>query len=107
MSDDATLIRARHRDGRTQVKVLMSHPMESGHRKDEGGQTLPAWFIREVEVRCRDRLVLKARWGPSVSRNPYLEFTLRGFEVGDRIVVRWLDNRGRQREDGALIQALT
>jgi sulfur-oxidizing protein SoxZ len=101
----ATLIRARYREGRTLVRVLMSHPMESGHRQDESGQTVPAWHIREVEVRCQGTLVLRARWGPSVSRDPYLEFTLRQAQVGDRIAVKWVDNRGDMRVDEAGVEA--
>lgn len=99
-----TLIRARHRDGRTRVRVLMSHPMESGHRQDEAGRLIPAWHIVDVELRCEGQPVLRSRWGPSVSRDPYLECTLRQARVGDRIEVRWRDNRGETRTDSARVE---
>ncbi|HMR79022.1 MAG TPA: thiosulfate oxidation carrier complex protein SoxZ, partial [Polyangiaceae bacterium] len=32
------------------VRVLMSHEMETGQRKDSSGKPIPAWFIQEVTV---------------------------------------------------------
>lgn len=100
-----TLIRARLRDGRTLVRVLMSHVMESGHRQDGQGGTVPAWHIREVELRCRGERVLRARWGPSVSRDPYLELTLTQARIGDPIEVSWVDSRGERRVDVGTVEA--
>ena len=102
---DPSLIRARHTPGRTLVRVLMSHVMESGQRKDAEGKTVPAWHIRDVEVRWKGQVALQARWGPSVSRDPYLEFTLRQAQVGDRIAVRWTDNHGESRTDEGVVES--
>lgn len=104
-SSQPSLVRARHKQGRTLVRVLMSHPMESGQRKDAEGKSIPAWHIREVDVRWQGQGVLQARWGPSVSRDPYLEFTLLQARVGDRIAVRWTDNRGESRRDEGVVEA--
>lgn len=87
----------------TEVKVLMSHEMETGQRKDAQGQTIPAWFIQNVTVSCNGRAVLAAQWGPAVAKNPFLAFTFKGGAKGDRILVTWTDNRGDTRSDEAPI----
>ena len=38
---DPMRIRANNKDGVTEVRVLMSHVMESGARKDAAGATIP------------------------------------------------------------------
>lgn len=92
-------IRAVSKDDVTEVRVLMSHPMESGQRKDGAGKPIPAHFITEVTVRHNGRVVLGADFGPAVSRDPYLSFKFRGGAKGDKVVVSWLDNRGATRSD--------
>jgi sulfur-oxidizing protein SoxZ len=81
----------------------MTHEMESGQRKDAAGRTIPAWHITDVTVSLNGRPVMTAAWGPSVSKNPYLQFTLRGARPGDRIGVAWKDNRGATRSDEAAV----
>ena len=101
---ESTRIRAQAVGDKATVRVLMSHEMESGQRKDADGKLVPAWHIRDVEVRWKGQGVLQARWGPSVSRDPYLEFTLLQARVGDRIAVRWTDNRGESRVDEGVVE---
>lgn len=96
-------IRAQTTGDRTVVRVLMAHEMESGQRKDANGKAVPAWFIREVGVALNGRSVLSAQWGPAVAKTPFLQFSLRGAKPGDRITVTWLDNRGDNRSDEALV----
>lgn len=83
----------------TEVKVLMSHEMETGQRKDAQGQTIPAWFIQTVTVTWNDKTVLSAQWGTAVSKNPFLSFKFKGGARGDKITVSWTDSRGDARTD--------
>jgi sulfur-oxidizing protein SoxZ len=85
------------------VRVLMTHEMESGQRKDAAGKAVPAHFIREVSVRHNGRPVLTAQWGPAVSKNPYLQFAFAGGKPGDRIQVSWVDTAGDTRSDETTI----
>lgn len=85
------------------VRVLISHPMESGQRRDETGQPVPAHFVREVRATLNGHTVFTAEWGPWVARNPVLRFELKGGRAGDRIGVSWLDNQGQGRSDEALV----
>ncbi|HOM11972.1 MAG TPA: thiosulfate oxidation carrier complex protein SoxZ [Rubrivivax sp.] len=94
-----TRIRALASGERTTVRVRMSHEMESGQRKDASGKAVAAWFIQEVVITLNGRTVLGAQWGPSVSKDPYLQFVLLGAKPGDQLAVHWLDNRGERRSD--------
>lgn len=98
-----TRIRAEAQGGKTTVRLLVSHDMESGQRKDDAGNIVPAWFIQQIEVTCKGKTVMSAYWGTAVSKNPFVQFSFQGGKAGDKIAVRWVDNRGEQRSDEALI----
>ena len=96
-------IRARAALGQTDVTLLMPHPMETGMRKDDGGQFVPAHFITDLQVTAAGRVVLQARLSQAVSRDPLLSFRYRGGQAGDRLQVRWTDSRGDQRSDEVIV----
>jgi sulfur-oxidizing protein SoxZ len=88
-------IRAKLKDGETEVKCLMNHPMETGLRKDsKTNEIVPAHFIQEVVCKSKDQVVMTANWSGGVSKNPYLAFKFTGGAVGDAIEVTWTDNKG-------------
>ena len=92
-------IRASTKDGVTEVKALMSHPMETGQRKGPDGQPVPALYINEVTALHNDKVVLSAQGGPAVSQNPFLQFKFKGGAPGDKVVVSWKDSSGDSRTD--------
>ena len=96
---DPMRIRAAAKDGVTEVRVLMAHEMETGLRKDANGKTVPAWHITEVTAALNGKPVMTAFWGPAISKNPFLQFRVKGAKTGDRISVSWVDNRGEKRTD--------
>jgi sulfur-oxidizing protein SoxZ len=100
---DPMRIRAQIKDGTTDVRVLMAHPMETGLRKDSAGKTIPALYIDDVKATSGGRTVLTARWGQAVSQNPYLQFRFRGSAAGDKVAVTWTDTSGDSRTDEATI----
>jgi len=88
-------IRAKAKDGITTVKTLMSHPMETGLRKDsKTGGKIPAHHITEVTAEHNGNVVFSANWGGAISKNPYLSFKFKGGASGDMIRITWLDNKG-------------
>lgn len=88
-------IRARLKDNVAEVKALMPHEMESGLRRDaETGEKVPAHFITEVVAEHNGEVVMTAFWGPAVSKNPYLSFSVVGAALGDTIKIQWKDNKG-------------
>lgn len=96
-------IRAQAQGSNAVVRVLMAHEMETGQRKDSAGKTIPAWHINEVTAQHNGKTVLTAHWGPAISKNPFLQFTVKGAKAGDKITVNWVDNRGDKRTDEALV----
>ena len=96
---DPMRIRAQANGGNAVVRILVSHPMETGLRKDAAGMPIAAWHIQHISARHNGRPVMSAQWGPAVSKNPFLQFTLRGARVGDTVAVTWIDNRGGTRTD--------
>jgi sulfur-oxidizing protein SoxZ len=100
---DPMRIRVAARDGAVNVKILMSHEMETGQRKDGAGKIVPAHYIRSVTATCQGRTVLSAEWGPAVAKNPFLEFTFKGGQKGDKVMVTWEDNMGEKRTDEATV----
>ena len=100
---DPMRIRAQVAGDKATVRVLMNHEMETGLRKDAAGKVIPAWFIQEVTAALNGKTVLTAEWGPSVAKNPFLQFTVKGAKVGDKITVSWADTRGDKRTDEATV----
>ena len=100
---DPMRIRAQAAGDKATVRVLMSHEMETGQRKDASGKVIPAWFIQEVSAAHNGKVVMTAQWGPSVSKNPFLQFNIKGAKAGDKVSVSWVDNKGDKRTDEATV----
>jgi sulfur-oxidizing protein SoxZ len=100
---DPMRIRATESADGVDVRVLMSHEMEGGQRRDSAGNLVPAHFIQTVVVSHSGKPVLNAEWGPAVSKNPYLQFKFKGAKKGEKITVTWVDNKGETRTDEATI----
>ena len=100
---DPMRIRAQASGDKATVRVLMSHEMETGQRKDAAGKVIPAWYIQEVTAALNGKTVMTAQWGPSVSKNPFLQFNLKGAKAGDKVAVTWVDNKGDKRTDEATV----
>jgi sulfur-oxidizing protein SoxZ len=92
-------IRAKAQGDVVEVRILMSHDMETGQRKNQQGEPIPAHFIKNVKVASGPRTVLSAQWGTAISKNPYLAFKYIGGKAGDKLSVTWIDNKGESRTD--------
>jgi len=100
---DPMRIRAQAAGDKATVRVLMAHEMETGQRKDAAGKVIPAWYIQQVTAQHNGKTVLTAQWGPAVSKNPFLQFSIKGARAGDKVGIAWVDNRGDQRSDEATV----
>ena len=96
-------IRARAENGVTSVRALITHPMETGRRKDSAGNLIPAHFITEFTAKHGDKVVLSMQMGPSVSTNPYVAFSFNGGAKGEMVELSWVDNTGDSRSDSTSI----
>lgn len=96
-------VRASEAGGVTDVKVLMKHDMETGQRKDASGATVPAWYITDITVKHIEKVVFMGQFGPSISKDPFLNVKFKGGAKGDDVSVTWVDTKGETRTDSAKI----
>lgn len=99
-------MRAQLKGAMTEVKVLMTHPMETGRRKNDFGEVIPANFIQLVSATLNGKQVMEAQWGTGVAKNPYLTFHLLEAKVGDIIRVTWTDNHGKTGEGEIVVSTV-
>jgi sulfur-oxidizing protein SoxZ len=64
------------------VRSLITHPMETGLRKDEQGELIPRKIINSFTCRYNGEIVFKAELHEAVAANPYIEFHVRALESG-------------------------
>ena len=96
---DQIKIRAQNQGETTDIRILMQHPMETGQRKDDKGQSFPMHFIQTFTVSLNGKPIIDGQLNTSISRNPLFTFKARGIKAGDKLSVAWTDNSGDRRQD--------
>ena len=66
---DPMRIRAKMAGDKIDVRILMSHPMESGLRKDGDGNVVPASYIVKVSATWQGKEVLAADWAVGIEKS--------------------------------------
>jgi len=98
MAKFKTRLKAKVKGDKVNVKAIVSHPMETGRRKDKKtGEKIPAHYINEVVVTANGKTLLTADWTGTISKNPYLSFNYAG-KSGDKVKMSWKDNQGNSGE---------
>lgn len=100
---DPMKIRARLDGDTADVRVLMSHPMETGQRKDSAGKLVPAHYIQTFTAMVGGKVVVEGQLNTAVSRNPVFGFKVKGAKAGDKVVISWVDTKGDKRTDEAAV----
>ena len=77
----------------TDVRVLMTHPMETGQRKGADGSPIPRFIINSFAATFAGVEVFKAELHPAISANPYLAFFMRVPGPGE-FEFTWTDDKG-------------
>lgn len=85
------------------IKTLISHPMESGQRKDKDGKLIPRQIINQFTATFNGQPVLDVELDPAISTNPYIEFDAKIPESGE-FVFTWKDDDGSTYEDKQSIE---
>ena len=95
MSDDIKpriRVQAKARKGEIiEVKTLITHPMESGQRKDADGKLVPRMIVNGFAATHNDMPVIDATLEPAIAANPYMSFFLRVEESGT-LKMTWTDD---------------
>jgi sulfur-oxidizing protein SoxZ len=84
------------------IKTLISHQMETGQRKDSKGNTIPRSIINRFTCDFNGQNVIDVKMEPSISVNPYFEFTATVPEEGE-FTFTWYDDDGSVYEDKAKV----
>ena len=87
-----------------QVKILISHPMETGFRRGMDGEAIPRNIIRELRCDYDGRTVFRADLHPAIAANPFFAFYLRATTSGD-VTLTWTDEQGEHSETRPLTVA--
>jgi sulfur-oxidizing protein SoxZ len=74
-----------------EVKTLVTHPMESGQRKDADGKLVPRLIVSAFDATFNGKPVMNAKFEPAISANPYLSFFVRVDESGT-LKLTWTDD---------------
>ena len=53
------------------IKTLLSHPMESGQRKDKDGEVIPRMIVNKFSCEFNGKPVFSCDIDAAVSANPY------------------------------------
>lgn len=76
-----------------EIKTLISHPMESGQRKDSQGKIIPRKIINKMTVSYNGKQIFEAKLEPAISANPYLSFFVKCTASGN-LDFAWTDDDG-------------
>ena len=79
------------------IKTLISHPMESGQRRDRDGKVVPRSIINRFICEFSGETVIDIALEPAVSSNPYFAFEAKVLESG-LFRFTWFDDDGSVHE---------
>jgi len=75
------------------VKLLISHPMESGQRRDAMGAAIPRDIINRFVCTLDGAEVLRAELFPAIAANPFLSFSVVADKSGT-LAMTFTDDHG-------------
>ena len=82
------------------VRTLISHPMESGMRRNGDGEVIPRSIINRFVCTLNDEVVVDITLEPSISTNPYIQFEAKVTESGT-FNFTWYDDDGSVYEESS------
>ncbi len=75
------------------VKAMVTHPMETGLRKNAHSEVIPQNIVETFECTLAGETLLSWQLHPAISQNPYLEFKFVARKSGD-LTMRWVADDG-------------
>ena len=85
-----------------EIKTLVTHPMETGYRRDDMGKPIPRDIIRLLTVTYGGEEVFRMDMFPGVAANPFAAFTTIAIETGEMIFT-WTDDKGESHVEKATL----
>ena len=87
------------------VKVLISHPMESGQRRDQMGQIFPRDIINHFICTLDGETVLDAEFFPAIAANPFVAFSVVAAKSGT-LALTFTDDHGVTQTEMAAVNVV-
>jgi len=76
-----------------EIRTLISHVMETGLRRDEGGKLVPRKIINRFTCEFNGKPVFAVDLETAIAANPYVKFTAR-LEQSGTFRFAWFDDDG-------------
>lgn len=79
------------------LKTLISHPMESGQRKDKKtGEAIPRKIINSFTCQVNGVEAFRADLEPAISSPAYIEFTVKMPDEAAKLTLTWVEDGGAE-----------
>ena len=88
-----------------EIKTLVSHPMETGYRRDQLGAPIPRDIIRLFVCAYNGTEVFRAELHPAISANPFIVFSTVAAESGT-LEFHWTGDNGFSVTEKAAIKVV-
>lgn len=88
-----------------EVKLLISHPMESGQRRDEQGRLVPRQIIHDFRCTYNGAEVIRLELHPAVAANPFLNFAAVA-DASGVLEFSWVDDAGVSQTETARVEVV-
>lgn len=86
------------------VKILLSHDMETGTRKDPKTKNLiPAHYIKDATITLNGKPALEVQCAAGIAKNPFFGIKIKGAKPGDFVAISAVDNLGTKYEHNAIV----
>ncbi|MEX2488442.1 MAG: thiosulfate oxidation carrier complex protein SoxZ [Pseudomonadales bacterium] len=80
-----------------EIRTMISHPMETGYRRNTRGEIIPRHIIDRFTCEYAGQMVFEAKLGPGIAANPYLSFYVKAVSTGP-MTLTWHDDRGESQQ---------
>lgn len=85
-----------------EIKTLVTHPMETGYRRDDMGKPISRDIISLLTVTYGGQEIFRMDMFPGVAANPFAAFTTVATETGE-FVFTWMDEHGDRHVEKATL----
>ncbi|HRK25212.1 MAG TPA: thiosulfate oxidation carrier complex protein SoxZ [Beijerinckiaceae bacterium] len=77
------------------IRLVLSHVMETGYRRDISGKVIPRNIIRNFVCRYDGAEIVRAEFTQAIAANPFLAFTTVATVTGP-VTMTWDDDEGQR-----------
>lgn len=84
------------------LKAILSHPMETGYRRDSHGAVIPRDVVRRLSCTYDGEEIFAMTLFPAISANPFVAFTTIATRSGP-VTFTWEGDKGFRHSETAIL----